>query len=197
VIDRKGVVAMPLKLVWGITGSGDLMPETFATMSAVHEAGDVEITAVLSKAAVLVVRWYKLDDELKTLAKSVLVEKDANSPFIVGKLQIGRYDCLLVSPATANSVAKIAWGIADTIITNAVAQTAKTDVPIYVLPVDQREGTTITTRPGGEKLELKIRRVDIENSRRLMTMEGIEVLTGVDDIPRVLAACRRRQSAGR
>lgn len=186
---------MPLRAVWGITGSGDLMPETFAVMDAVRQTVDVEITAVLSKAATRVVRWYKLEDRLETIARSVLIEKDANSPFIVGKLQIGLFDCLLVAPATANSVAKIAWGIADTIVTNAVAQTAKTDTPVYVLPVDQREGTTVTTRPGGEELTLRIRRVDIDNAERLRTMEGIHVLGGVDDIPGVLAQ-RLRQVSG-
>lgn len=185
---------MSLKLVWGITGSGDQMPETFTAMSALHEAGDLEITAVLSKAAAKVVRWYKLWDQLQTIAKSVLIEEDANTPFIVGKLQIGRYDCFLVAPATANSVAKIAHGIADTIITNAVAQTAKTNVPIFILPVDQREGTTITTRPGGEKLELTIRAVDIENSRKLATMEGIRVLSGPEEIAGVLRDCPRRHA---
>ena len=118
---------------------------------------------MLSKAAVKVVRLYKLTEQVESFAKAVLIEVDANTPFIVGKLQIGRFDCFVVAPATANSVAKIAHGIADTIITNAVAQTAKSDTPIYVLPVDQREGTTVTTRPGGERLELAIRAVDIAN----------------------------------
>jgi len=116
---------MTLKVAWGITGSGDLMPETVAAMSALSETQDVEITAVLSKAAVKVVRWYKLTEQVESFAKAVLIEEDANTPFIVGKLQIGRFDCFVVAPATANSVAKIAHGIADTIITNAVAQTAK------------------------------------------------------------------------
>jgi flavoprotein len=97
-------------------------------------------------------------------------------------MQIGRYDCFLVAPVTANTTAKVAWGIADTIITNAVAQVAKTDIPIFMLPVDQHPGTTVTTRPGGEKLELKIRRVDLENAERLRTMEGIRVLGGPGDI---------------
>jgi len=188
---------MALKIAWGITGSGDLMPETVAAMSALRESHDVEITAVLSKAAVKVVRWYKLTETVESFTKSVLVEEDANTPFIVGKLQIGRFDCFVVAPATANTVAKIAHGIADTIITNAVAQTAKSDTPIYILPVDQREGTTVTTRPGGEKLELAIRAVDIANSRALTTMEGIHVLAGPDKIADAVDECFRRRTGPR
>jgi archaeoflavoprotein AfpA len=173
---------MTLKVVWGITGSGDLMTETVEAMTAVRESQDVEITTVLSKAAVKVVRWYKLTEQVETISRKVIVEEDANAPFIVGPMQIGHYDCFLVAPVTANTTAKVAWGIADTIITNAVAQVAKTDIPIFMLPVDQHPGTTVTTRPGGEKLELKIRRVDLENAERLRTMEGLTVLGGPGDI---------------
>lgn len=183
---------MTLKLVWGITGSGDLMPETFAAMSAVVEKEDVQITAVLSQAAVKVVRWYKLWERLEAIAKDVLIEEDANTPFIVGRLQTGRFDCLLVAPLTANSAAKIAHGVADTIITNSVAQTNKTDVPVLLLPVDQHPGTTVTTLPGGEKLELAIRQVDIENTQILAAMDGVTVLSGPQDIEGALARCSRR-----
>ena len=51
---------MTLKVVWGITGSGDKMPETVAAMAAVRERLDLEITAAISIAGVRVLRWYKL-----------------------------------------------------------------------------------------------------------------------------------------
>jgi len=62
---------------------------------------------------------------LLEISKRVLVEVDANTPFIAGPLQVGRYHSLLIAPATANTVAKIVHGIADTLLTNAVAQTQK------------------------------------------------------------------------
>ncbi len=184
---------MTLKVVWGITGSGDKMPETVAAMAAVREQLDVEITAALSIAAVRVLRWYKLTETVEELAKSVKIEKDANSPFITGPLQIGQYDCLLVAPATANSVAKIAHGIEDTMVTNAVGQTAKSTTPIYIMPVDLRPGTTVTMRPGGERLELKIRAIDVENTDKLRTMEGITVFESPAEIESILRACAERQ----
>ncbi len=183
---------MTLKVVWGITGSGDQMTESVAAMAAVRESQDVELTAVLSKAAVKVVRWYKLWDEVERISRKVIVEEDANAPFIVGPMQIGRYDCFLVAPVTANTTAKVAHGIADTIITNAVAQVAKTDIPIFMLPVDQRPGKTVTTRPGGEKLELTIRAIDLENADRLRAMEGIHVLATPADIAGALRTCPER-----
>ena len=144
---------MTLKVVWGISGSGDKMPETVVAMAEVRRRLDLEITAAVSIAGVRVLRWYKLTETVEEIAKSVKIEKDANSPFITGPLQIGQYDCLLVAPATANSVAKIAHGIEDTMLTNAVGQTAKSSTPIYIMPVDLRPGTTVTMRPGGERLE--------------------------------------------
>src|SRR5660398_189920 len=107
---------MPLRLVWGITGSGDILPETFGAMSAVKDAQDVEITAVLSRAGV---------------------------------------------------------------------------------KVDQAEGTTITTLPGGEKLELRIRSVDIDNSRKLASMDGITTLSSPQEIAGVLEGCARQLAKGR
>lgn len=177
---------MPARIVWGITGSGDLLSEVFAEMEQLSQQKDLEITAVMSKAAVKVLNWYKLTDKLHGIARKVLVEEDANTPFIVGPLQTGQFDCLLVAPATANTVAKVVNGIADTIITNAISQTNKTSTVIYMLPVDQKKGTTITRLPGGQKLELTMRDIDIENTNRLGKMTGISVLTSPGEIKAVI-----------
>ena len=178
---------MPSKIVWGITGAGDLITEIFEVMEEVSRMKDLEISAVLSKAAVTVLRWYKLQDKLDSMVNRVFVEKDANTPFVVGPLQVGQYDGLLVAPLTANSVAKIVSGIADTLITNAVSQTNKTNMDIYVLPVDQKKGTTTTILPGNEKLELTIRDIDVDNTNRLKKMKGIIVLEKPQEIKKVVA----------
>lgn len=187
---------MTLKVVWGISGSGDKMPETVAAMATVRERLDVAITAAISIAGVRVLRWYQLTDTVEQIAKSVKIEKEANSPFITGPLQIGQYDCLLVAPATANTVAKIAHGIEDSMLTNAVGQTAKSSTPIYIMPVDLRPGSTVTMRPGGERLELKIRAIDVENTNKLRTMEGITVFESPSEIEGILRACAEKQAAG-
>ena len=178
---------MPLKIVWAITGSGDLISEVFEVMNELSEQKGVEITSVLSKAAVKVVNWYKLTDKLNRISKKVLIEEDSNTPFIVGPLQTGQFDCLVVAPATGNTVAKVVNGIADTIITNAISQTNKTNVGIYILPVDQKKGTTTTTLPGGKKLELTMRDIDVENTDKLRNMKGITTLMNPDEIRTVVS----------
>ena len=131
---------MAIKVVWGITGAGDLIRETVGVMASLAESMDIEVTVVLSKAAATVVKWYGLTEALNRVSEKVRVEKDANTPFIVGPLQTGKYDGLLVAPATGNTVAKIAAGIADTLVTNAVAQTNKALIPVFILPVDRKKG---------------------------------------------------------
>jgi len=48
---------MPSKIVWGITGSGDLISEIFEVMEEISKMKRLKITAVLSKAAVTVLKW--------------------------------------------------------------------------------------------------------------------------------------------
>ena len=59
---------------------------------------------------------------------------------------------MIVSPTTANTVSKIVYGIADTLVTNAVAQAGKGAVPVYMVPVDIHPGPVDTVLPS--KIEL-------------------------------------------
>jgi flavoprotein len=95
---------------------------------------------------------------------------------------MGYYDFLLIAPATANTVAKIVYGIADTLVTNAVSQTAKGNTPIFILPVDQKRGSVKTSAPNGKAFELNMREVDVTNSEKLAQMEKIIVLASPYDI---------------
>jgi len=111
------------KIVWGITGSGDKIDEVYDAMLNLHRKTDIRIKIIVSKAGEQVLRWYNFWDRPDEPFDKVLMETNANVPFIAGPLQIGKYDLLVVAPLTANSTAKVNHGIADTLITNAVAQT--------------------------------------------------------------------------
>jgi len=171
-----------IKIVWGITGSGHLLPEITEELEKLFDTGKVEITTCLSKAAKVVVNWYKLSERIEKVSKKVFFEYDANSPFIAGPLQVGKYNSLLVAPATANTVAKIVHGIADTLITNAIAQAQKGGIEIIILPVDQKPGKTTTLLPTGEEKTLIMRDIDIENTEKLKCMKGIKVIEAPEDI---------------
>ncbi len=83
-------------------------------------------------------------------------------------------------------MAKIAYGIADSLITNSAAQAIKADVPVYIYPVDQKEGEIVTKLPDGRDLKLRIRKEDVENVDKLRRMRGITVLSRIDEIEDVV-----------
>ena len=175
-----------MNIIWGLTGAGDFLPSVFEEMGEIVTGNKWKITAVLSIAAVRVVRLYRLWETLEKITDNLLVEKDANSPFIVGPIQKGRYKCLLIAPTSSNTVAKIACGIADTLITNAVSQANKANVEIFILPSDQEIGTKTTVLPDGKHLELTIRDLDVENVNKLRKMKGISVLEKPEEIKPIL-----------
>ena len=174
------------RIVWGITGSGDRIEEIIDSMVEVNNFGDVKITVIVSKAGEQVLRRYNLWDKLNANFSKVEKEVNANVPFIAGPLQIGKYDLFLIAPLTANSTAKIAHGIADTLITNAIAQTLKGSTPVLVYPVDQSSDPVTTFGPDGIEFTLIPREVDLENVTRLKRMKGLTVLTDVSNLAQVI-----------
>jgi len=179
-----------MKVAWGITGSGDYMHEIVKTMKEIAERdSEVKIYIFLSKAADKVVKWYALFKDLRSISDKIYTEVDSNTtePFyyIPGALQIGKFDFFIVCPATGNTVAKIVSGIADTLITNSVAQAAKANTPIYILPVDHVEGKQVTTLPSGKKLDLEMREVDLENTSKLSKMRGVHVFFSPMEIEKI------------
>jgi archaeoflavoprotein AfpA len=170
-----------MKIAWGITGSGDLLPQTVSVMQKVISLDpETKLYIFLSRAARQVVRWYSLNRALEGLTSKVFQEVDANTtePFyyLPGALQQGKFNFFLVCPATANTVAKIVNGIADTLITNSVAQATKANVSTYILPVDQSRGKITTKLPSGQAMELEMRQIDLDNVGRLSSMRSIHVL---------------------
>jgi archaeoflavoprotein AfpA len=184
-----------LRIAWGITGAGDYLIESISAMKRVSRDLGAEVTVLLSRSGELVVKWYGLWDDLKSSFDKVRVEKGPNVPFLAGPLQLGHYALLFISPATGNTVAKIAYGIADSLITNCVAQTIKGGTPVYIYPVDQRPGSQLTEGPNGEQITITARQIDLENTERLGEMEGITVLSHPSEIESIVAALVPGRSA--
>ena len=180
-----------LKIAWGITGAGDYLVESMESMENLRRNAGAEITVLLSKDGELVVRWYKQWDRLNAAFDTVRSARGPNIPFVAGPLQLGHYAFFFVSPATGNTCAKIAHGIADSLITNCVAQTVKGGTPVYIYPVDQRPGSQLTEGPKGEEITITTRQIDLDNVERLRKMKGITVLGHPSEIEAVAKAVRR------
>lgn len=172
------------KVAWGITGSGDKLHQTVEVTKKIRKLYENEavIEVYLSKAAEQVTKYYKLGDAIKAHFERVWVEINANSPFLAGQLQLGKYEFLLIAPASSNTVAKISLGIADSLLSNSAAMALKAFVPVYIMPSDYKEGIISTKLPGGREMNLQIRKEDADNVRRLATMANVSVLEEPADI---------------
>ena len=175
-----------LRIAWGITGAGDMLPELLEIMKEFAQNENLKIRIFLSKAGKTVIDMYKFWNDLETIGK-VQVEKDANTPFLAASLQLRKYDFFLIAPSSANTTAKIVHGIADTLITNSLSQGIKGGCPVYILPVDQEFGTTVTILPTGKELKLTMRQVDVNNVEKLRQMQGITVLKKPEDIRNIIS----------
>jgi archaeoflavoprotein AfpA len=166
------------KVAWGIAGAGDKIAQFIEVMKEIKKEYEnvVEIQVFLSKAAEIVLKYYKLEDDLRQNFAKVTVELNSNAPFLAAWMQIRKYEFLLIAPATSNTVAKIANGIGDTLLTNAAIMSLKAFVPVYIAPTDYREGVVYTKLPNGKEMKLRIRKEEVEQVKKLERMEDVFVL---------------------
>lgn len=145
-----------MRIGFAITGAGHLLNESVQVAEKLSKNHDV--TIFLSAASEEVLKMYGLYERIVNITGGRYRELaiDSNQKFsypITGRLSLGKYDLLIVSPATANTVAKIVHGIADSLVTNAVAQAGKGAVKTVMVPVDIHPGPVDTVLPS--KLELE------------------------------------------
>jgi dihydromethanopterin reductase (acceptor) len=168
------MVNMVVQIAWAVTGAGHFLKETFDVMSQLVKGNKVKVTTYLSSAGEQVVKMYGLWSKLGQISsggylQEVLTENKEGPGFShSGRLVMNLYQTLVVSPASGNTVAKIVCGIADTLTTNAVAQAQKGEVPVYVVPTDQKDGFVETTLPY---------RVDRRECRLCEPCPAVEVCT--------------------
>ena len=175
------------RVAWGITGSGYRMLEVFETMKQIKKQyqEDTRITVYLSKAGNQVANFYSLAKDLKENFDKIRVEINSNMPTLAVQLQSGKIEFLLIAPATANTVAKIATGIADTLLSNATIMALKAFVPVYILPCDYKEGVTATQLPDGSEMKIQVRKEDVERTKKLAAMDGVFILEKPEEIHHV------------
>jgi len=166
------------KVAWGITGAGDKIEEFLDVMIDLKRQSEsiVEIEVFLSKAAETVLKFYRLEDKLKSNFSKVMVEVNSNSPFLAAWMQMRKYEFLLIAPATSNTVSKIAHSIGDTLLTNAAIMILKAFVPVYIVPTDYKEGTVYTKLPNGKEMKLRVRKEEADLVRALERTEDVHVL---------------------
>ena len=101
------------RIAWGITGSGHYLKESIEIINKIDN-----VDLFLSKAGEDVLKWYdySLDD---FRAQGIKIFKDVTaSSAPVSLLYEGVYKLIVVSPATSNTIAQMAYGLSDNLITN-------------------------------------------------------------------------------
>ncbi|MFH1774011.1 MAG: dihydromethanopterin reductase (acceptor) [Methanobacteriota archaeon] len=140
-----------MNIAWCITGAGHYLQESFAVLEKLAKSH--KITTFLSESGEEVVKAYGLWSKLKKISPGKYLQeifthsKEGSSSPSTGRFFLGKYEALIISPATANTVAKIAHGISDTLVTNAASHAMKCGVPVYICSVDRAAKKTTTTLP--------------------------------------------------
>ncbi len=155
------------RIAWCLTGAGHLLEECLELALARPEAD-----FFLSRAAEEVLRMYRLEERLA--GRRVLRDRTASSP-VSGRFAEGAYRCLVVAPATSNSVAKFVLGLSDSLVSTLFAQAGKSRVPTAVLPTDTAP-EMLSRDPVGRAVRVCPRPLDLEMTRRLGLLPGVTVL---------------------
>ncbi|MCL2114711.1 MAG: dihydromethanopterin reductase (acceptor) [Methanobrevibacter sp.] len=226
-----------MRIGWAITGAGHLLKESVEILEEL--ASNHEITVFLSNAGKEVLKMYGLYERVANITggyyRELAIDADQSFSYpISGRFSLGKYDLLIVSPTTSNTVAKIVHGISDSLVTNLVAQSGKGRVKTLIIPVDLESGDVETVLPSklelekcigcevceaskscpqgaiipkteigllncigcgecrdvcsydaissGKLITIHMRDIDIENTHKLILMEGITVLKDPNEI---------------
>src|SRR6478672_12298089 len=171
---------------WALTGSGHFFKE------CLRMAGDLDdVDLFVSKAANEVVRMYR--QEFKLPASARIYRDTTASAVPVGLFYYGVYHTLILAPATSNTVAKCVFGISDTLVTNVFAQAGKCRVPVIVFACDTAPELE-TEAPKG-MVKVFPRRIDLENTERLKSFDGTQVVETLSELEQALAHRKRELMA--
>jgi flavoprotein len=162
------------KLLWCITSSGDQIRATIQLMIDVQSWLAWDIDVALSREASFVLKYYDCWKLLKNNFSTVMEEKSPNMPFLGGPIQRKKYCFIVVAPVTANTMAKIAIGIADSLVSNSVSLGLKARVPVLLFPTDQGNEVETVLRDGSV-LKIFPRKVDLENLEKVRAMADVTV----------------------
>ncbi|HOY69289.1 MAG TPA: flavoprotein [Methylotenera sp.] len=161
------------RLAWAITGSGHYLRESLALLARLQN-----VDVYLSKAAAEIIKQYGFQMQLDAMGHKVYQDKTASS-VPVGLFYEGVYHTLVISPATSNTIAKMAYGFSDSLVTNLYAQAGKTRVPSIIFACDTAPEPDIpfieSEAPRENIVQVYPRKIDLENVEKLATFEHTKI----------------------
>lgn len=161
------------RLAWAITGSGHFLRESLTVLQTLEN-----VDIFLSKAAAEIIKQYGFQAQLDSTGHKIYQDKTASS-VPVELFYEGKYHTLIISPATSNTIAKMAYGFSDSLVTNLYAQAGKTRVPSLVFACDtvpETEDSSLeSVAPRDHIVQVFPRKIDLENVAKLATFEYTKI----------------------
>tara|TARA_Y100000768_G_scaffold378910_1_gene353921 strand:- start:3449 stop:3979 length:531 start_codon:yes stop_codon:yes gene_type:complete len=172
------------KIAWCITGSGHYLKESIDLMLTLDN-----VDLYLSKAGEEVLKWYNYD--LSIFKKNgIKIFKDiTSSSSPVSLLYESVYKLIVISPATSNTIALMANGISDNLVTNMFAQAGKCKIHSLVFACDT-EPVVITQAPK-KFVTLYPREIDLKNYRLLKKFSDVTVVDNVQSLKKSLKKLKK------
>ena len=168
------------RIAWCITGSGHYLKESIDLMLT-HK----NIDLYLSKAGEEVLKWYDYDLSIFKKNKIKVFKDVTASASPVSLLYESVYKLVVISPATSNTIALMAQGISDSLVTNMFAQAGKCEVKSLVFACDT-EPVVITQAPK-KLVTLYPRDIDLKNYKALKKFKNVIVVDNVKSLKKHLA----------
>ncbi len=177
------------RLAWAITGSGHYLRECLDVLQALKNQNLTPVDVFLSKAAAEIIKQYGFQAQLEAVAHRVFQDKTASS-IPVEFFYEGQYHTLVIAPATSNTVAKMAYGFSDSLVTNLYAQAGKTRVPSMVFACDTvpAMGTSFIESEAPRENIVKVfpRQIDLDNVVKLSQFELTQVVSSIGELQKTL-----------
>ena len=165
------------KLAWAITGSGHYLRESLAVLQTLEN-----VDIFLSKAAAEIIKQYGFQAQLEATGHKVYQDKTASSVPVEG-FYAGKYHTLVIAPATSNTVAKMAYGFSDSLVSNLYAQAGKTRVPSIIFACDTMpavgEKSIESEAPRDNMVQVFPRKIDLDNVQELAAFEHTHIVESI------------------
>ena len=165
------------RLAWAITGSGHYLRESLRILQGLKDINSA-VDVFLSKAATEIIKQYGFHAELDATGHKVYQDKTASS-VPVELFYAGKYHTLVIAPATSNTIAKMAYGFSDSLVTNLYAQAGKTRVPSIIFACDTAPVLT-SEAPRDNLVQVYPRQIDLDNVEKLATFEYTQIVSDME-----------------
>ncbi|VVB65967.1 Dihydromethanopterin reductase (acceptor) [Candidatus Gugararchaeum adminiculabundum] len=170
------------KIAWCMTGSGHFLKESVDVLE--KSARKFKVLLFLSSASEEILKIYGLAGRVEKLGLKTIREKEQGKSFpAIGAMYGHDYKLAVVAPATANTVAKIRWGVSDSLVTGVVEQAQKNRIPVAIMPCDLKAEQE-TTLPDGTRAKIYPTEIDLENVAELRNgkRKYLQVVSGPDEL---------------